>query len=86
MGMPYVQFEQMYYMPTGACSRRYKLRSREGECPKSLDVVVSYECSIGKCVVLLVLFFSVSPISPPVYGASLPFYSSRRAGVQGLRW
>jgi hypothetical protein len=43
-------------MPTGACSREYKLRSREGECPKSLDVVLSYECSIGECGVLLVLF------------------------------
>jgi hypothetical protein len=27
-------------MPTGACSRGYKLRSREGGCPKFLDIVV----------------------------------------------
>jgi hypothetical protein len=37
-------------MPKGACCRGYKLRSREGECPKSLDVVVSYECSMSDVV------------------------------------
>jgi hypothetical protein len=42
----YVQFEEVFYMPTGACSRGYKLRSREGGCPKSLDVVVSCGCSV----------------------------------------
>jgi hypothetical protein len=49
-GVPYVQFEGVFYMPTGACSRGYKLMSREGECPKSLNVVVRCECSV--CVVL----------------------------------
>jgi hypothetical protein len=48
--MPYILFERMFYMPTGACSKGYKLRSREGECPKSPDVVVRYECSMGVVV------------------------------------
>jgi hypothetical protein len=34
-------------MPTGACSRGYKLRSREGVCPKSLSMVESSKCSVG---------------------------------------
>jgi hypothetical protein len=33
-------------MPMGACSKGYKLRSREGEYPKSLSVVESSECSV----------------------------------------
>jgi hypothetical protein len=45
-GMPYVQFEGVLYMPMGACSRAYKLRSRDGGYPKYLDVVVSSECSV----------------------------------------
>jgi hypothetical protein len=38
LGVPYVQFEGVFYMPTGACSRGYKLRSRKGEYPKSLSI------------------------------------------------
>jgi hypothetical protein len=72
----------MFYMPTGACSRGYKLRSREGKCPKSLGVVVSYECSISECGVLCVFVL----LDSLVHGANLPYYSSRRAGVQGLIW
>jgi hypothetical protein len=49
-GVPYVQFEGVFYMPTGACSRGYKLRSREGEYPKSVSVAVSCECSVCVCV------------------------------------
>jgi hypothetical protein len=40
-GLPYVQFGKMFYMPTGACSRGYKLRSREERCLKSLCVIMS---------------------------------------------
>jgi hypothetical protein len=40
-GVPYVQFERVFYMPTGACSRGYNIRSRQGACPRSLSVVVS---------------------------------------------
>jgi hypothetical protein len=40
-GVPYVQFGRVFYMPTRACSRGYKLRSGEGVCPRSLRVVVS---------------------------------------------
>jgi hypothetical protein len=72
-GGPYVKFGKMFYMPTRACSRGYKLRSREGECPKSLDVVVSYECSIGECSVLLVLYVVFCVLDPTIYGVSLPF-------------
>jgi hypothetical protein len=43
-GVPYVQFEGVFYMPTRACSREYKLWSRDGECPFSVEV--SYECSM----------------------------------------
>jgi hypothetical protein len=46
LGVPYIQFEGVFYMPTGACSRGYKLRSRKGGCPKSLDVAVSSKCSV----------------------------------------
>jgi hypothetical protein len=45
-GEPYVQFEGVFYMPTGTCSRGYKLSSREEEYPKSLSVMVSCECSV----------------------------------------
>jgi hypothetical protein len=38
LGVPYVQFEGVFYMPTGACSKGYKLRSREGEYPKYLSI------------------------------------------------
>jgi hypothetical protein len=48
--MPYVRFEGMFYMPMEACSRGYKLKSGKGESPKSLDVVVSCECSISVVV------------------------------------
>jgi hypothetical protein len=67
--MPYVQFEEMFYMPTGDCSRGYKLRSREGESPKSLDVVVSCGCSMSvvmccsSCSSRWTLVFTV-PASP----------------------
>jgi hypothetical protein len=44
--VPYVQFRRVLYMLTGACSRGYKLRSREGACPKSLTAVVSCERSV----------------------------------------
>jgi hypothetical protein len=44
--VPYVQFGRVFYMPTGACSRGYKLRSREGACPRSLSVVVSLKSSV----------------------------------------
>jgi hypothetical protein len=75
--MPYIQFELMFYMPTGACSRGYKLRSREGECPKYLGVVVSYECFISECVVMLVLFsmfhLLVFYVPPSVMVPASPF-------------
>jgi hypothetical protein len=44
--VPYVLFEGVLYLTKGACSRGYKLRSKEGEYPKSLNVVVSCECSV----------------------------------------
>jgi hypothetical protein len=34
-------------MPTEACSRGYKLRSREGACTRSLSVVMNCECLVG---------------------------------------
>jgi hypothetical protein len=53
-------------MPTGACSMGFKHRSREGECPKPLDVVASCGRSIGECGVLFVLLvlFVVLDLSP----------------------
>jgi hypothetical protein len=45
-GVPYVQFEGVFYMPTDAYSRGYNLRSREGEYPKSMSVEVSYGCLV----------------------------------------
>jgi hypothetical protein len=33
-------------MPMGACSRGYKLRSREGACPRSLNEVMRYKGSV----------------------------------------
>jgi hypothetical protein len=73
---------KMFYMPTGAWSRGYKLRPREGKCPKSLDVDVSYDArslSVVCCV-------CSSHWTLLFYGAGLPFNSLRRSGVQGLGW
>jgi hypothetical protein len=36
----------VFYRPTGACSKGYKLRSREGACPRSLSMVESLKCSM----------------------------------------
>jgi hypothetical protein len=49
-GCPMSSLKECSICPRGACSRGYKLRSREGECLKSLSVVVSCECSV--CVML----------------------------------
>jgi hypothetical protein len=43
---PYVQFERVFYMPTVPYSRGYKLRSREGACPRYLSMVESLKCSV----------------------------------------
>jgi hypothetical protein len=70
-------------MPIGACSRGYKLRSREGKSPKSLCVDESSWCSFSGYGVRCLISFLLS-FRPHVYGVSLSFYSSSRAGVQGL--
>jgi hypothetical protein len=75
--VPYVQFGRVFYIPTSACSRGYKLRSREGVCPRSLSLVMScdaqWECD---CVVLAV-FVVAFCVHPPYVQHRPPFYSPR---------
>jgi hypothetical protein len=65
-------------MPTRACSGGYKLRSIEGECPKSLDVNVSCECSKGVVVCSILcwscsLFVMLVPASPFIVQGGLVY-------------
>jgi hypothetical protein len=76
----------------GACSRGYKLRSREGACPRSLSVVESsYSSGVSVCCYwfccVVVLLHSLSCLfNPFIHGTRFPLYSSRGANVQGLGW
>jgi hypothetical protein len=82
---------RVFYMPIGACSRGYKLRSREGACLRSLLAwwrawSALCMCCYGASCRLPFLVRLLCVVVPCVYGTDLHFYSSRGANVQGLEW